>query len=69
MIWSVLGDSLLRVMLGSMTGALAFPVVMGWFFRHLGKPEAQGRRVLVYLIASSVLLGGMAVWLIVGPWL
>lgn len=59
----------LVVPLGFVTGAFGAPVAFGWLLRRHGCPEAQGRRALAYLLASTGVTIGMAVWLIVWPWL
>jgi len=57
-------DALQVVLLGIVTGAIGGTVTLAWMLRRGGQPQAQGRRVLLYILASTVTVIGSALWLV-----
>jgi len=60
----VLVRALQIVMLGIVTGAIGGCVTLAWLLRGGGHPEVQGRRALLYIVASTVAVLASAVYVV-----
>jgi len=52
------------VLLGFVTGGIGATVFLAWLLRRDGEPTVQGRRALLYILASTVGIIGVALYLV-----
>jgi hypothetical protein len=62
-------DLLATVLAGLLTGGLTLGLVLATFLRRLGREEAKGTRVMVYIVVGWVWFLSMVFLLMVEPWL
>jgi len=52
------------VLLGFVTGGIGATVTLAWLLRRGGEPTVQGQRALLYILASTVGIIGLALYLV-----